>query len=89
MSFDPSGGATVQTPCGETNLNIAMDTDGDALEFATVGPMASSCSEEERSADAALFNALERVESWQVDDDDHIRFVGPEKIEATRVPDPD
>jgi hypothetical protein len=76
---------TVRTPCGVTDVSVDMDSDGDGIEFGIAGPRAL-CPVAERQSDDDLLFALERVESWQVDDDDHIRFVGPQKIEATRLP---
>jgi hypothetical protein len=78
--------STVRTPCGLTRVLFDTHTVGDGITCWNVSPRPSTCSAAERSADNAFFDALGDVESWQVDDEDHIRFIGPNEIDATRIP---
>jgi META domain len=87
MTFNENGVdgvVTVRTTCGSTQMGIDQDTDGDAITFWNLAPRASACSGTELAADAPFFDALEAVQTWQVDDGNHIRLIGPKEIVATR-----
>lgn len=86
MSFNEDAVVTVRSTCGSTQLGVDLDSDGDSIEFWNLAPRPSACPATELAADAAFFDALEAVETWQVDDDDHIRLIGPKEIASTRMP---
>jgi hypothetical protein len=89
MSFNENaqnGVVTVRTPCGLIQILFDTDTVGDGIKFWTLAPRPTTCSAAERLADGAFFDALEDVESLQIDDEDHIRFVGSNEIDAARMP---
>jgi hypothetical protein len=88
MQFNENGAegeVTIRTTCGSAQMGIDQDTDGDAITFVEPVRRPSGCSATELATDAEFFNALQAVETWQVDDDNHIRLIGPKPIAATRM----
>jgi heat shock protein HslJ len=79
--------ATVRTPCGTTHIDWGLDTDGDEISLGDPTLIEQlDCAPEEMEADAAFYAALERVEAWTVQDDNHIQFSGTNDLSLVRQP---
>jgi hypothetical protein len=75
---------TLRSPCGTLHLGIDQDTDGDAIGFGEpIQVTTSSCSTEQRGAEARLLDLLPTVGTWSVADSDHIVLKGAGEISLT------
>jgi hypothetical protein len=88
ISFNEEGvenQATVRTTCGTWQIDWGLDTDGDEISLGDPKTMKSlECPPEQQEADAAFFLALDGVEEWTVQDDNHIRFSGTNELSLVR-----
>ncbi len=90
MTFNENGVdevATIRTPCGTTSIGFGLDSDGDEISFADPEAIERlDCSSEQQIADDGFVAALEGVEGWSVQDDDHILLEGSRRLALTREP---
>lgn len=63
-----------------------MDSDSNSIGFEEVTP-AVSCGAESAARDQEILDALSLVESWRVDDVDHVRLLAPQVVILERVED--
>jgi len=79
--------ATVRTPCGTRQVDWDLDTDGNEISLGDARLIEQlDCTSEQQAADAAFFAALEGVEEWTVQDDNHVQFSGTKDLSLVRQP---